>query len=91
MLVFPFPVAGSTYASEEFDEVFEKHTEKRAVGSFHCLVCGKISPSLTNAKKHFEAKHFLTEGGYTCELCSAFCKTKHALDCHISRKHRYRN
>jgi len=69
------------------EEATEKCLQKLGPGSIVCLVCGKQSPSLTNAKHHFEAMHFASSG-YNCEFCPKFTKTKHALDCHISRSHR---
>ena len=64
------------------EEATEKGLQKLGPGSIVCLVCGKDSPSYTNAKNHFEAIHFQTEG-YNCEWCPKYMKTKHALDCHI--------
>jgi len=69
------------------EEACEKGLQKLGPGNVVCLYCGKTSPSYTNAKHHFEARHFPTQG-YTCEFCNQYCKTKHGLDCHISKRHR---
>ena len=79
--------ASSDFAGMTLEEATEKGLQKLGPGSIVCLVCGKDSPSYTNAKNHFEAMHFPT-AGYNCEWCPKFMKTKHALDCHISRNHR---
>jgi len=80
-------LTASDFTGMTLDEATEKGLVKLGPGSIVCLVCGKDSPSFTNAKNHFEAMHFETEG-YSCEWCPKFMKTKHALDCHISRNHR---
>ena len=54
--------------------------------NFLCLVCGKSSISYSKARNHFEAKHY-SSPGYTCDICSQFCKTRHGLECHRSRNH----
>jgi len=69
------------------EEACEKGLQKLGPGNVICLYCGKTSPSFTNAKHHFEAKHFPTQG-YTCQYCNQYCKTKHGLDCHLSKRHR---
>jgi len=79
--------SASDFTGMTLDEATDKGLQKLGPGSIVCLVCGKDSPSFTNAKNHFEAMHFETDG-YSCEWCPKFMKTKHALDCHISRNHR---
>jgi len=69
------------------EEATEKGLTKLGPGSVVCLVCGKDCHSYQSAKNHFEAMHF-ESSGYNCEFCPKFMKTKHALDCHISRNHR---
>ena len=78
----PSDLAGLT-----LEEATEKCVQKLGPGSVVCLVCGKQSPCYAKAKHHFEAIHFASTG-YNCEFCPKFSKTKHALDCHISRSHR---
>jgi len=77
----------SYFKGMTLEEASEKALQRLGPGTFICLVCGKYSPSFTNAKHHFEAMHF-AGSGYNCEFCFKFMKTKHALDCHISRNHR---
>ena len=79
--------APSDFTGMTLQEATERGLQKLGPGSIACLVCGKESPSYTNAKNHFEAMHFASSG-YNCEFCPKFMKTKHALDCHISRNHR---
>ena len=80
---FPFP--GRLYS---LDTACEKGLQKLGHGIAQCLVCHKTWPSYSKAKQHFEAKHFQSEG-HQCEICYTFCKTKHALECHMSKKHRF--
>jgi len=70
------------------EEACKKYLSKVGPGNVVCLKCGKTSPSLANAKHHFEARHFPSQG-YNCEYCQQFCKTWHALECHVSRRHRF--
>ena len=69
------------------EEATEKGLQKLGPGSVVCLVCGKEFPSHRNGRNHFEAMHF-ESSGYNCEFCPKVVKTKHAMDCHISRNHR---
>jgi len=72
---------------ENLDEACEKGLQKTGPGQILCLFCGKVSPSWSHGRHHVEAKHVETQG-YVCDLCNQYCKTKHALDCHMSRHHR---
>ena len=83
---------GSAYvvSDSDLESACEKFLQRGGPGNFACLACGKTSTSYSKARNHFEAKHY-TSGGYTCQLCNAFCKTRHGLECHRSRSHPSRN
>ena len=70
---------------EELAQLYISRNDEKA---YNCLICGKVSRDLHNAKTHLEASHFPSETGYECQLCGARYKTKNSLACHISKKHR---
>ena len=75
------------YFAKTLDEACENGLQKVDRGGVLCLYCSTTWPDRSKGRKHIEAKHFQTEG-YQCELCYSYCKTKHALECHMSKKHR---
>ena len=53
---------------------------------WRCLECNFVSKS-TNVFYHIESKH--VEGaGYFCSICMKFCKTRNALNIHMSNYHK---
>jgi len=77
----------SLVADLELEAACEQFLQRGGPGSFLCLACGKTSISYSKARNHFEAKHYTSTTGYTCDLCNQFCKTRHGLECHRSRSH----
>jgi len=73
--------------NNSLEDACEKGLLKLGHGIAQCLACHKTWPSYSKAKLHYEAKHFQSEG-HQCQLCYTFCKTKHALECHMSKRHR---
>jgi len=43
-----------------------------------CLSCGYKARSRRTVFEHIESKH-VQSAGYTCGVCSKFCKTRNAL------------
>ena len=72
----------------DFEDACAQSIVRNGPSDYTCLCCGKVSVNYANAKHHYEAKHAEFQGFYQCELCQYQCKTKHALQCHKSRKHR---
>lgn len=70
---------------EELAQLYISRNDEKA---YNCLMCGKVSRDLHNAKTHLEASHFPSETGYECQMCGATYKTKNSLACHMSKKHR---
>ena len=56
-------------------------------GKWECLECGYQSKS-TNVRYHIESKHVKTSTGYICPKCSVHCRTRNALNTHMSNKHK---
>ena len=60
--------------------------ENMGASKWRCLECNFVSKS-TNVFYHIESKH--VEGaGYFCNICMKFCKTKNALNIHMSNYHK---
>jgi hypothetical protein len=77
------------YAAPDFEAACEQYISKDGPSAFVCLICGKVNQTNTNAKNHLQAIHLSDQGlVYACSWCSKLCKTKHALDCHVSKVHR---
>lgn len=78
---------GNMFVGKTLEEACESGLERVGGGKVLCLLCHRTWPSLSHARRHLEAKHFQSEG-YHCDVCDAYCRTKHALTCHISRHHK---
>ena len=60
--------------------------ENMGASKWRCLECNFVSKS-TNVFYHIESKH--VEGaGYFCSICMKFCRTKNALNIHMSNYHK---
>ena len=75
------------YVAKTLDEACENGLQKVEGGGVVCLYCSTTWPALSLGRRHIEAKHFQTEG-YICDICQAYCETKHALTCHQTRHRR---
>ena len=51
-----------------------------------CLSCGYKARSRRTVFEHIESKH-VHSAGYTCGVCTKFCKTRNALRSHMARYH----
>jgi len=61
--------------------------ENLGASKWMCTDCNFVSKS-TNVYYHIESKH--VEGaGHNCSICSKFCKTKNALNIHMSKNHKH--
>ena len=69
---------------EEIDAMIETRTIRYGK-MFKCSECDYETTVKGNLGKHIEAKHI--SPGVTCEFCSKFCPTRHALRMHITRQH----
>jgi len=69
---------------EEIDAMIESRTI-RFGKMFKCSECDYETTVKGNLGKHIEAKHI--SPGVTCQFCSKFCPTRHALRMHITRQH----
>ena len=77
------------YVAKTLDEACENGLQKveGGGGRMMCLYCSTTWAGVSHGRRHIEAKHFQS-GGYICDICQAYCRTKHALTCHQTRHHR---
>ena len=60
--------------------------ENLGSSKWRCKDCNFVSKS-TNVYYHIESKH--VEGaGYFCNICTKFCKTRNALNIHMTKYHK---
>jgi hypothetical protein len=72
------------------DSLTRENCAKGPGAKYYCQLCGKSRGDITAMRLHMEACHFPSARGYECGLCLRFCKTRHALQCHMSRYHKDR-
>jgi len=81
------PNTGLPYAGSDGNKGFEEMMTNLGGGRRQCNLCGYQSKS-TNVKYHIESKHMESSEKYPCQYCEKVLRTKHALICHYSQKHR---
>ena len=72
---------------DDYQEMLKGMMFKDASAVWHCTNCEYTSLKTSGIKNHIEAKHI--DGlSYSCQYCDSVCRTKNALEQHISRKHK---
>ena len=62
--------------------------EKLQPGGVKCTICGKISATSSNLKKHVENIHFPGSYVYKCDHCKEEFSTRNMYFLHMYRVHK---
>ena len=76
---------GFDHLEMEIGKLMEKVDGKR----WTCVSCGKTDQKI-NIKKHIEGHHIEREDHF-CNLCGKHCRSRNALQNHVSMNHREGN
>ena len=71
----------------DLDMAIHSKMRKTEEGFWQCCDCLKTSKVKTNIYEHIEASH-VESPGYSCDICSKFCRTRNALRNHRSLRHK---
>jgi len=58
------------------------------LSTLECALCGRTDWRRGHLMNHVEQNHFRKKFVYSCSVCGAHPSTKHALECHMRKKHR---
>ena len=70
----------------DLDQQISEKMVKDAMG-WHCTDCDYKTKFNSNLYEHIESRH-IDQPGYSCDICSKFCKTRNALRNHKFRLHK---
>ena len=75
------------HVSLDLDMAIHSKMRKTEEGFWQCCDCLKTSKVKTNIYEHIEASH-VESPGYSCDICSKFCRTRNALRNHRNLRHK---
>jgi len=79
--------ASEAAMSADLDMAIHSKMRKTEEGFWQCCDCLKTSKVKTNIYEHIEASH-VESPGYSCDICSKFCRTRNALRNHRNLRHK---
>merc|ERR1719508_423794 len=78
------PNTGMAMGGDGNKDMIQSKMWKNSSGLWQCTDCDHTSQHTTNMRNHIELRH-VGAGGYYCEQCNKFCKTKNSLNVHRTR------